>query len=204
MTPASLLTYYTRHKKNLGDVSSDLWLDWCNEINRFAYRVIYGTDPERFISEDTISVVAGDSTYALPATFLNMEPYGCGIFKTSNGDNTEVRLTRTFFGSADYGYYINGTTINLTPEPQATDTLKIRFVPTIATMTATSDILVIPDEFISYAKNAVDVLYNIWDENPGDEALSDQRFVRVFDEMARNIRKDTSVMGIDTMASYYY
>lgn len=204
MTVQEVYNLFSRHKKDVSDVSSQLFFDWCDEINLFAYRLIYGSDPERFISENAISVITGDATYSLPVNFLNMQPKGCGIFETDNGVRSDRRLTITGYGSSDHGYFINGSTVNLTPTPQASTTLYLRYIPALATIDAMADTLVIPDEYIYYVKNAVDVLYNIWDEDVSAESVSDQRFIRAMDELARNINQDSKTVGIKTYSNAYY
>lgn len=185
------------YKKNLGDVSTELFLDWCDELNRFAYRILYGEDPNRFLSVQTIIVTANTDTYALNSDFLNISPIGAGVYVNNGSTTFPIPLTATGYGSQIPGYYISGTNIIFTPLPQSTQTILVRYIPILPTLTAFTDELIIPDDFIAYVRYAIDVLYDEWDEDVSAEGIADGRYARALDELARNLRQDTGVIGLN-------
>lgn len=203
MTVQEVYDLYLRYKKNLGDVSTELFLDWADEVNRFAYRIMYGTDPNRFIASSTVNVVTNTTSYALPTDFENMSPFGCGLYLVSGGIQTDRALPNTGIGSLNSGYYLQAGNIIITPNPQADNTYTLRYIPKLSALDDFSDTMCIPDEYIYYVRDAIDCKYDSWDEDPGAEGLADQRFVRSLDELARNIRKDNAVMGINTNFSVF-
>lgn len=197
MTPNSILEVFTRHKKDLSDVSTDLFLDWCDQINQFAYRIIWAQDPEQYLTTESYTVASGDNQYALPDNYSNSQVIGAGLYVVENGVQTDQMLPRTHFGSSTLGYYLNGIYLYFTPIPTATATYNLRYIPTLDSITELTDTMVIPNEFMAYVKNALDVLYTIWDEDPSIEGITDERFVRAMDELAQNIRCDAPVVGLD-------
>lgn len=203
MTVQDLYDLYARYKKDISDVSDELFWDWADEINRFAYRIMYAHTPDTLISTDTISVVAGTASYALPSDFLNIEPLGTGFFKVNNGNASEEMYFKTGYGSDKTGYYITNGNVVFTPAPQSSFTVSVRYIPELTGITSYSDSLVIPDEFIYYARDAIDAKYVVWDEDYGVEGPTDMRFTRALDELARNLRKDASTVGIQTYSNYF-
>ncbi len=203
MLPSTLLALYTRHKKNLGDVSSTLFIDWCDKINRNYYRRAIGVDPKRFITSSTISVTSATATYAQPTDFLNIQTKDTGIYIVNNGVDTDNKLAETGFGSSSVGYYLSSGNIVFTPAPTTSQTYRLRYIPTITAITALSTVMVIPDEYIEYAKDAIDVLYDIWDEDASAEGMADQRFTRAIDELCSNLRRDTGAVGIETYSGSF-
>lgn len=204
MTVQEVYNLFQRYKKNINDVSSELFLDWCNEVNRFAYRILFGTDPQRYIETDTITVLSNVSTYNLPDDFLNIQPLGTGFFVTQNGTPTNYTLPKTGFGSVEQGYYIYRDTFTLTPNPQQNTTIILKYIPQIDQLESFEDDLVIPDEYIYYVRDAVDCLYDMWDEDVPAEGLANQRFNRALDELCRNINKDSKTVGLITYNNSYY
>lgn len=203
MLVSDLWTLFLAHKRNLGDVSPALFIDWCDEINRFAYRIIYNTEAEQYITRQNITVIPGTADYDLEATVETMDTRGCGVFVVDNGVDTSAQLPRTGFGSGALGYYINGSSIVFTPVPTATATYALRHVPTINAITAMTSLMVIPDSFKYYVRDALDVRYTVWDEDPNGEGGADQRFVRALYELGKNISIDNSVAGLDTLSGFF-
>lgn len=184
------------YKKNLGDVSTELFLDWCDEVNRFAYRILYGQDPNRYLVDYTINVSANTTTYALPTDFLNIEPIGAGVYVNANGLPYPMPLAKSSFGNLNIGYYLTNGNIVFTPIPQNSQVITLRYIPILTTLTSFTDEMVIPDDFIAYVRYALDVLYSQWDEDFSAEGITDARYQRALDELARNLRQDTGTIGI--------
>ena len=194
-------------KKDISDVPSGTFLQWCQFISDQVYRSLIATDSERWIQETTISVTAGTETYALPVDFRDISAYGCGLYLIdTNGKNQEQRLTRTNFGFPEVGYYISGANIVLTPNPVVDTSYRLRYIPKGPVFSSVSDYFtidklstgaeIVPDEFLIYLRNALDAQYGAWDEDVGAEGLSDQRFVRAMDELIRNVRREPDAYGL--------
>ena len=190
--------------KDITDVSSGVYLQWCQFLSNFVYRNLVAVDPERFISQATLNVTSGTSTYALAtlaSDFKDIRPFGCGLFE-QNGDgvNTDRKLTHTGFGSSNRGFYISGGNIVMTPVPTKNETLIFRYAPNSPTYTDVTDyftmdgtstgVVLIPNEYLHYVQQALVALYEVWDEDLGMEAYADARFVRVLDELLRNIKRE--------------
>jgi hypothetical protein len=204
MTVQEVYNLYLRYKKDLSDISDDLFFDWCDEVNRFAYRIMMSNTPDTITSVETINLVAGQSTYALPADFLNIQPLGTGFFRVFNGVVSDQMLFKTNYGSPQDGYYIDGTNVVFTPAPNGGGQVALRYVPKIDSIDSFADSLVVPDEFIYYVRDAIDAKYAVWDEDISAEGLADARFSRALDELARNLRKDASTVGIQTYTNAFF
>jgi len=201
---SSAKTSLENRKRDISDVSDSVFIEWCNFINDFYYRTVNGIDPGRNLTTDTISVVSGTETYALPSDFNNMQVVGSGLYDLDgNSDPIESsRLTLTGYGAAVNGYYISGSNVVLTPQPSATNTLTIRYIPDLTALTATSNSLQIPDEYRLYVINAIDVLYTLWDEDKNSEVFADARFSRSLDELAKNINQQPMISSMLNINPY--
>jgi len=206
---------FSRFKKDISDVSNDLFFDWCDQINKYVYRKLLGIDTQRFITSQSYTFSAGTTAYALPATFKSTKEYGCGLFHV-NDDNlqTDQAMTYTGFGSGDVGYYFEGGNINITPSNfNFTKTYTLKYIPKQTAIDALTDYFtldttqtgkeIIPDEYEDYVIKALDVLYNQWDENPGSESLSDFRFTRVMDEMLADIKQSPNFYNLPDNSTMY-
>lgn len=165
------------------EVDSDLFFDWLNSINRFLYAWQYKLDPQAYITEETINVVADTSDYPLPADYGNVKLEGTGIFKTdSDGLITTDELEDTNRGSLVTGKYVKGLSgakiLVLTPMPSATDTLIAAYIPIIDELTSDTDKTVVDNRFKRLLQIALNVRYEIWDEDKDDEVWEDARFKR--------------------------
>ena len=190
MLVSDALIQFTLLKKDLTDVSFSTFLQWANIINRFAYRIIRGIDPESAIKTTSYSTVASSSpsTQALPTDFENILEWNTGFFLKDDAGNIEnSRLSLTTPSQQAYGYYINGSNVIFTL-PQ-TRNYALRYIPKIAPLTAVGDTMIIPDEYLEYVIRALDVQYTRWDEDLISEIGADPRFVNVLNELAENIRK---------------
>jgi len=198
---------FSRLKKDVSDINSAIFIEWCDFINKFAYRIVTAIDPERYITAYTLTALTGNNSYTLPTDFRDIKEWGTGIYiNTPTGSITEGRLARTNFGSQIRGYYISGNNIILTPTPVRNETYTLRYIPKVTALTlidqyftqdgTTSGKEVIPDEYMMYVRSALDAQYTVWDEEVGAESYADARFVRSLDELARNLRKESAVYGM--------
>lgn len=189
LTVSSVRTKFELIKKDISDVSNDLFIFWSDQINKFVYRTLYQVDPERYIQEQDYTVTGSPQTSTLPTDFRDLKSFGCGVFlKNDDGTTTQDFLPIVQYGSQARGYYITGSNIVFTGIEDSS--FRLRYMPELPTIDSTDDTFIIPDEFEWYLIQALDVYYNMWDEMPGAEALSDQRFTRVLDELVRHVRKD--------------
>jgi len=203
---------YGRFKRDISDVPTATFVEWCDWMNKFAYRYFLGIDAERFITTQSFSISTSPSTQALPATFKSMQPLGCGLFLVdTTGADTPYSLPITGFGSTSPGYYLNGGNIVFTGLQNATYTM--RFVPKITTLTSLTDYFsvsgaiggteIFSDEYLQYVVAAIDVLYTQWDEDLGMEGLSDARFARLLEEYGRNINRSPGVYALDDISQAF-
>lgn len=190
ITVATLRTDLQLLKRDITDVSGDTFIKWCDYVNKFIYRKLIGTDPERLMQTQDYTVTESPNTQALPSGFRDINTYQSGFYYIDeNNELTERRLARTGPGQRELGYYISGSNVTFTGF-NSTENYRLRYIPEVSEITATTDTFDIPDEFNEYLLMAVDVLYNIWDEQPGAESLSDARFIRELDEFILNTRKE--------------
>ena len=191
-------------KKDISDVDSDTFLKWCNYSNREFYRIMSNCEPERYISSSTVSVVADTVNYALPADFRDMTQLGCGLFLVNDaGEDTSAPLGRKSFGETKTGFYVSGTNIVMTPVPKESKTYKLRYIPTISDLTGDSSEFVIPDEFEESLISLLNVHYTIWDEDSGEEALADARYIRILNNFTINFRKEVDSIYLPDFSTIY-
>jgi hypothetical protein len=203
---------FGRLKRDISDVPLATFNEWCDFVNKFAYRKLIETDPERFLSSTTYTVTTYPQTESLPADFKNILPEGAGFFvRDSNGDDTTRELARTGFGSNVAGYYLSGD--NLIFTGMDSGTIVLRYIPTQTQITALTDYFtvdatitgteIILEEYLDYAVKAIDVLYTQWDDDVSSESFADARFVRVLNEMIEGFRKDPDVYGLQDFTHNY-
>jgi hypothetical protein len=195
ITLSTALQALLNRKKDLSDVSTDVFIGWCDFINKYLYRQLTNIDPERWIMSQLYTVSASPTTAALPAGFLSMSAVGCGVFmQDPNGNDTSWQLPRTGFGASDTGFYITGSNIVFTGINSAA-TFRLRYIPSIATLTAIGDSMILYDYYLGYLVDAMDVQYTQWDENPLDNMVADQRFVNSLEDLLSCFRKEFGVIG---------
>lgn len=180
---------------DITDVPEATYLTWCDYLNKWAYRRLTQVDPERFISTQSYTISSNPQTSALPASFRDIQAYGCGFYlMDSTGNFIADELMRTGFGSRSQGYWISGTNVVFTG--LETGTITLRYIPTVSTIDGLSDTFSIPDEYMQYIEEALVKLYMMWDEEPGNEALSDQRFLNFLDDLFSTVRKEPAVFEL--------
>ena len=178
---------FQRLKRDISDVSNATIVEWMDWINKYLYAKVSILDPTRFLSSQTYNVTTTPSTQALPADFKNIDANQSGVFLVdSNGNDTEQLLPITGYGSGNTGYYIDGSNIVFTGSES--QTYKLRYIPTQTALTDLGDYFtldgtvsgaeIILERHMEYVVKALDVLYNLWDEEVGAESLADFRFVR--------------------------
>ncbi len=222
-TPISLQQAYDGVKnqlKDITDVPTTTFVQWCQYVNAFVYRYLLGTDPDRYILEKSFTLVEGQTTYALDSDFRDMSTWNTGFFLTSPQpalSNTYItqpqRLPLSGPGQQTFGYYISRGNFIFTGQGWQTQVLTKRYSPTITplialgdffTMDGTDDgIVIIPYEYLQAIVYALVQQYMVWDEEPGSESYADARFVRALNELCENIRRQPSAMGMPDFSQIY-
>ncbi len=177
-------------KKDISDVSQNTFIQWCNFLNKFYYRLVRGVDPSRFISTASYSTVVADGpdSQDLPEDFASIKEWGTGFWLLDNNNNiTGTRLVLTGPSNIAYGYYIQNDQVIFTLPMTRNYTLRYLALP--VALTSMDDDLLIDFEYIEYVVKAIDVLYAGWDEDPAAEGLADQRLTRIMADMTANISK---------------
>ena len=189
-TLQSLWDEFLRRKRDLTDVPEATFIMWCRWIQRFAYNKIKNVDPERLYSETQIVASRGSNvSVGVPDGFRDSAGVDAGLWELENGLPTGNKLPKTGFASSRTGYYIYKGYIRFTPlQWGQTKTYSLRWMPDLYQFTALTDSWtidgssngtpVLEEEHLQYMVDAVDVLYEQWDINPGSESYADQRFVR--------------------------
>lgn len=200
--------------QDISDVTTSLYLQWCQYLSDYVWEVVTLADPGRYIVEYQINVSAGTSNYALPAGFMSLQAFGCGIFVQDNqGQNTDQQLSITGFGSSSTGYYIQDDEIILTPTPTQSGVNILRYIPEPPTYTALTEYFtvdklstgkqIVPGRFIQYVVRALEVLYSIWDADAPMESLADQRFQRALSELASRISRPPMAYGLPDFSQQF-
>ncbi len=203
VTVSELRTAFENRKSDITDVSTSLFLQWCNIINQFVYKKIRGSNLREYVQEASYSVLEEPSSQSLPNNFSSMAELGTGVFyKEDDGDQTKYQLTKTGFGAQTKGYYLTGGNIVFTGINDGSVYI-LRYLAKVSKLTSISDNLILDYEYIDYLIKAIDVLYSIWDEDEGGEYMADQRFVRVLSELLDNINAESNAYGISNNYNAY-
>jgi len=201
-------------KKDLSDVSTTVFIEWCNYVADFAYDHVKGVDPERFIDDTNTYTVSSDpQTTALPSDFHDIGEWGTGFFLLdSESKDTDKRLVRSGPGQRIIGYYIEGTNVIFTGLDDSS-VYRLRYLPQRTRFTAEADYFTIdaltggadlvPNYKTQYLVDALDVLYSVWDEEVGAEGFADARFVRSLGQLLSHIKKEPSAYGLYDFSNYY-
>jgi len=211
---STVKTQFGLLKRDITDVSNDTFVQWCRFVNDYVYRYLIDIAPNEYWSTSTITTTSGTSAYALPSDFRDMSVSGGGIYCVDDNSNVlDTRLALTNYGAREKGYYISGSNIVMTPEPTQTETYSLRYIPENTVIDAVTDYFtidtlstgaeIIPERYLDYLIKALDVYYNYWDEQPGAESLSDQRFVRSLNELAQAIRPEGGMYSLPEQTFFY-
>lgn len=199
LTAATIRTHYDAFKRDTSDVDATTFYYWCDYVNKEFYRMLIKTDPERFITSTTYTVTSSPSTQALPAGFRDMATYGAGLYvRDSNGLDTTEQLVRTGFGSTQKGYYLSGSNIVFTGINTST-VIVLRYIPAVTTISTGAGEFSIPDEYVPYVTNALDILYSRWNDEVEGEANADSRWLRLMEECFSSIHRDPSIFFLTPM-----
>ncbi|MBP7118456.1 hypothetical protein KBA63_00050 [Candidatus Woesebacteria bacterium] len=197
---------FERYKKDISDVSNATFLDWADWVNKFAYRYILGIDPERYIEETVINQPAGDTFAYLPSDFRDIQRFGCGLYLIGeNGEKQPVSQPMLNPNANITGFYIKNDKIYFTGNSQSDNTFQLRYSPNEPEIDALTDTFTPPldSRYMQYLVYALDVMYDQWDEDVPMEGIADQRFSRLLDELARNIRQEPAIYNFEDSSLMY-
>jgi len=125
-----------------------------------------------------------DNRYlALPTDFGTMDATGCGLFKLNDNQEISINYRQTSYGTYSTGFYIENTKIVVTPETTSSDVLVFRYIPKVDEITATTDTLVIPNEYELYTVYQICALDSIENEESSDT-------IKLFQEQANAVEQE--------------
>lgn len=206
---------YNRFKKDISDVDSTLFLDWCNYMMEIIWHELVNSNPDSLFETTTISVTSGTAEYDLPADFDGLKGYGNGFYpQDSSGkinEGTQIPLTN--IGSQQLGYYLDMTQrkVVFTPNPTKDQVYTLRYTPAMPEFTALTDYLtvdasltgtiIIDSKFRLYTVRAIDTFYTQWDEEPGAESIADFRYIRELASILGEVRTTPGVYTLDGLTN---
>ncbi len=207
-TVDDLKTMFAERKNvDVTDVPNESFIRFSDALDSFLRKELINTDPQQFISTSTISVVANTASYALPATFGNINTEDTGLFEvTADGVDTDRQLVITGFGSSRRGFYIDDSNIVPTPIPKAVETLKLKFIPAyinISTLTGATGTFTTPDEYRDVIFEFTEQYYQEWDEAADKEINAQNRLGRAIRQMLNNFRRISYVSKVHTSLNTY-
>jgi hypothetical protein len=134
--------------------------------------------------------------------------------ETNGNDETDDKIGLTGYGSKKEGYYLDGSYIVFTGTDDITDSYYVmRYIPIPPTIDATTDYLtvdgtastaeIVEDRHLQYMVDAVDVLYEQWDQNPQVESIADFRFVRALGEILGSYNRTPQISIIRNQSEDY-
>jgi len=198
---------FQRLKKDISDVSDTLFVEWCQYIVNYLYDQIVGTTDDRLRKSYSFSFSSGASTITLPTDFDAINVGGTGVFLTDTSGNVVSALTKTSFGSTEYGYYLDGNSLVITGAPYTSQAAILRYVGDAPVFSALTEYFssdktltgtpIFKDADLEGIVRALDVQYCIWDEDISMEALADQRFVRALSQILSRARRTVETYNLN-------
>lgn len=202
ITVQQLFDNYQRDKVNLNDVDDTLFIQWADYLNKEIYRYVINSDPGRFISSANYTVATSPSAQNLPADFKTIQVLGCGLYAVYDGQPYAMPLTPTYYGAITQGYYFQGSQIVITGFNSSTS-LVLRYIPRVTTIDAMEDTFILPDEYLMTLERLVDRFYSIWDEDPEEEFLADERYARALSELLSDLPQGPGAYNIPSYNAFY-
>jgi len=190
---------FGRLKRDISDVKDSTFYDWCDWVNKFAYRHIKGIDTVQLLTEATITTRVGQEWEYLPADFRDITGFECGLYQLNDGIPNTYSEVLLPYGSGVSGYRIENDRIYFMPVPTEVRIYNLRYVGTEPEIDDMTDYFIAPlsSAFMQYVVQALNVLYNEWDEEVGMESIADVRFTRLLAELSKNIKQTPNVYALD-------
>lgn len=183
-------TIFTRWKNDtLPRVSNELFYDFLNDLNQDIYVYLKGINPYDYTSEQSIVLSSTTSTYSLNGNFSNVQWKWCGLFKLNTDWTLWEPYGKTSPWSTSQWYYFEWDYLKTTW--WISWNAKLRYFPTLWTINAWSDTLILDDEPRSYPvlRNLINMLYNGWKDNNYEEIRSWNKYIQDVKNLALSLRK---------------
>jgi len=202
-------TSFGNLKREISDVPTDTFIEWCNFIAIEAYHLFLGIDSEKYLKSQSYTAITGNQ--ALPTDFDSMQYDGCGFWEVdSDGTQSDRRLTLTGFGSRSKGYYLRGdyvyftgingnlsVTLRYAPEFTLFDNLADYF--TLGALMTDPEI--IPLDHMEVVVNGLDMFYCRWDEDVAMEPAATQKYEASL--MSMDPRRTAGAYSVPDYSSNY-
>ena len=206
---AALQTLQDNLKDDLPDLTANtnrLMVQWANWIDYKIYHTLWKNDPERYMSESSISVVSWTSAYSLAADFRSIDAISAWLYPLDWNSNITLngKLTVTAPWSQRLWYYIDkkNDNIEITPLPWGAVTYTLRYIPALTAHTAVANSMLLDEEW-SQALNAVfEALYEAWKRSP-NTAFADEMVVRALDDLLDNFNSAPGVLDLGNISLSY-
>ncbi len=167
-------------KKDISDVSSDVFLNWLNELQETVYPYLYNNQ-DKYIASQSISVVAWTSNYTIPN--WNREPLWTGVY-----------LDWEWYDEDNYK--IIWDNLILTTQPTTNFILEYKYVPELPDLTEINDdVTIFNTSMKKLVTEWLDELYSTWDEDWLNESNASQRFIRELDKLPTMDNADLPVIN---------
>lgn len=163
LTIEEFKNYWTRNTGRTLPTNEEIY-DVLNEIDQTLYPELSLAFPEKYMSEDSISVVSGTAAYNVPSDFSDIRSDGCGVVKLDADGGIEEVFPYTSPHSVQTGFWIDDANVTFTPEPAVTEARTLRYIPEFAEHNATADTLLLPSKSKRLYKKWFTKLIDIQDE----------------------------------------
>lgn len=206
---------FERVKRDIDDVDDPLFCSWVRFTTWFIYDYLKGVDASRFVQSQTYTITLPPETEVLPIDFQDLNQTVCGFYKCSTGTTTPTtyKLGMTSFGSDDEGYYLEGNNVIFTgAEDSTSKSYVMKYMPLPPTINQLTDYItldgtatgqaLLQERHMKYMVDAIDVLYEQWDDDAGKESVADFRFVRALGGLLTNYNRAPQVSTMTNPSNF--
>lgn len=207
LTNQNIYDAFKLYKKDISDVSTDLFVQWCNFIMAFIYLKLCSTSPDKLRKTYNFTISSGTTAYNLPADFKQMGPWENGLYTVNTDGTIGTQVAYNGYGAKSFGYYLTSTQIIINQPPNTSQAVVLRYTPDTPIFTSLADYWttdktiagdpILGDDDLEYLLRAIDVQYCSWDEDLPMEGFADQRFVRILSEMLGRQRNTPNVYPLN-------
>jgi len=81
---SDLKSSFLRYKRDISDVGTAEFVEWCEYLLYFLYERLKRQDSERFLNKQAYAVLTAPDTFAFPTDMMGMRQDGCGFFEIIN------------------------------------------------------------------------------------------------------------------------
>lgn len=181
----------------LSEVSTDLYLDWLNDLNFLLYHTLQKADMERLTTERLIPITDKTIGYQLPSDFKHVKGVDLGFYKMKSDSDgrltAEKKLIKQIYGSTREGYRLRGANFELTRRPGSDYFINLRYVRSINKLIATSDRMVVNFEDYVTAIDWLEREYGTWNIDINEANNASQKFGRDFAQLFSNNTREPKI-----------